>query len=171
MTRAGGPAVGLMLAAFGGAAVVAALLIGTGWGAGSWGPRAVPLLAGGTMVLAGLADAYRSWGPAIGRSLHRSSPHGSSSDGASSDAPGRWQVPLLLALAVGYVLLIDRTGYLLATALAAPLAFALFGMRSPVRLALVALAVPLALHVVFFRLLNVFPPLGSWFDLSDVLPV
>ena len=156
MTHAGGPSVGLVLAGFGFAAAVASLAIGTGWGAGSWGPRAVPLLAAGTMVLAGLADAFGA----------RQDPVRSPDDGT-----GRWWVPLLVAIAVGYVLLIDRTGYLFATALAAPSVFLLFGMRSPLWLALVAIGVPLALHLVFFRLLAVFPPLGSWFDLSDMLPI
>ncbi len=154
--RLGGSAVGLALAAVGGAAGVAALGIGTGWAAGSWGPRAVPLLAAGTLMMAGVADARSARGvPA-----------------AAPDDGGRpWQVPLLLALAIGYVLLIDRTGYLFATALAAPLAFMLFGLRSPFKLLAVALVVPLLLHMVFFRLLAVFPPFGSWFDLTDILPV
>ena len=150
-------AVGLSLAAIGAAAGVAALGIGSGWGTGSWGPRAVPLLAAGALVAAGLADALR------GRSA---------ADRALADLSESRHAPLaLLALAVLYALLLNRIGFLLATTLAAPAAFRLFGVRGPLRLLAAAILLPLALHLLFFRLLGVFPPLGSWFDLLDHLPL
>ncbi|MBM2576283.1 tripartite tricarboxylate transporter TctB family protein [Jannaschia sp. Os4] len=143
--------VGLALVAAGVAGGLAALSIG-GWTGGEWGPRTVPLLAAATLALAGVAIA-------------------ASPAARPPRAAGEARVVLLLALAVLYVLGIDRIGYLLATGLAAPAAFALFGVRKPLRLVATAVAVPLALHLAFFRLLGVFPPLGSWFDLLDWVPL
>ncbi|MGR3539817.1 MAG: tripartite tricarboxylate transporter TctB family protein [Hasllibacter sp.] len=127
----------------------AALTIG---GPGEWGPRVVPLLAAATLALSGAAVAASARPPRAG-------------------ADGTGRAVLLLGLAVLYVPAIDRVGYLVATALAAPAAFALFGVRGPARLALAATLVPLALHLAFFRLLGVFPPLGAWFDLLDRIPL
>lgn len=144
---------GLALIAVGGAAGVAAFAIGGGDGA--WGPRIVPLLAAVTIAAAGLA-------------LVRPAPPTGAGEGAGDPtAP----VILLLGVAILYVIAIDCVGYLVATALAAPAAFALFGMRRPLLLLSAAIAVPLVLHAVFFRLLGVFPPLGRWFDLLDHLPL
>ena len=144
---------GLALILLGALAGGAALLIGD-----QWGPRTVPLLAAGTMAAAGLA-------------LLRAAPAGPARADAPFDDAPVGPVALLLALAVLYVLGIDRVGYLVATALAAPAAFALFGMRRPLPLAVAALAAPLLLHLAFFRVLGVFPPLGAWFDLLDWVPL
>ena len=157
-------ALGVALALLGLAAAGAALSIG-GWGEGNWGPRTVPLLAAATLVAAGLATARA---PSIARPPlavegEPVPPRG----GAADEATVAW----LLALAVGYVLLIDRVGYLVATALVAPAAFWLFGARRPLVLLAASTLVPLALHVVFFRLLGVFPPLGAWFDALDHVPL
>ena len=151
---------GLALAALGVGACVAALSIG-GWGADAWGPRTVPLLAALTLVAAGTAIAFPS----------AAAPPGAAEGKAPSHDPGGVRVAMLLGLAVLYVLAIDRVGYLVATTLAAPTAFALFGVRRPAVLVAAALLVPLALHLVFFRVLGVFPPLGRWFDLVDHLPL
>lgn len=75
----------------------------------------------------------------------------------------------LLTVGVVYVFLIDKFGFLIATATATPVVFFLFGLRSRFGLALTAIAVPVGLHVIFFELLGLFPPLGQWFDLIDVL--
>ena len=155
--------VGVTLVALGAGAGIAALSIGD-WGGGAWGARTVPLLASFTMIVSGAAITFspsttRPPSVAEGAPL----PHASRYDGV--------RVTWLLSLAVVYVLAIERVGYVLATAVAAPAAFALFGVRGPLALALSALVVPLALHLVFFRVLGVFPPLGSWFDLLDHLPL
>ena len=149
--------VGLGLAAVGAAAGIAALGIGSGWGAGSWGPRAVPLLAAGALVLAGLAES-RAAGPAPTAGPAQ----------VSGDERSAWA---LLAIAVLYVLLLGRMGFLVSTMIAAPAVFWLFGGRGPTRLLAAAILLPLALHAVFFRFLGVFPPRGSWFDLLDLLPL
>ena len=151
------------LVALGLAAGGAALLIG-GWSGGSWGPRTVPLLAAATLALAGVAVARA---PSAA-----TPPPAVEGEPVAGTAPaGERSVLLLLGLAVLYVLLIDRIGYLAATALAAPAAFWLFGARRPLTLLLAATIVPFALHVAFFRLLGVFPPYGRWFDMLDVVPL
>ena len=155
--------VGLAIAAVGLATGTAALSIG-GWGGGAWGPRTVPLLASLTMIAAGSAIAF---------SARRARPSGvaGADPRPNASSSGDLRVAWYLGLAVVYVLAIDRVGYLLATALATPPAFSLFGVRRPLALVLSALIVPLALHLAFFRVLGVFPPLGRWFDLLDHLPL
>ena len=162
---------GLVLVALGALAGASALLIGP-WGSasgGAWGPRTVPLLAAATLALSGVAIARAHPSPSAAHPPRavEGNPVVPEGDGATAERG----VAMLLGLAVLYVLLIDRIGYLLATALAAPAAFWLFGVRRPLRLLVAALAVPLALHVVFFRMLGVFPPLGAWFDPLDHLPL
>ena len=159
--------VGLALAALGIGGGVAALSIG-GWGGGAWGARTVPLLASFTLVAGGAAIAFTP-SPSPSAAAPPSAGEGEPVPGARDGAELR--VAWLLALAVMYVLAIERLGYLLATTLASPAAFALFGARRPGPLALAAVLVPLALHLVFFRVLGVFPPLGRWFDLLDHLPL
>ena len=153
--------------------LVAAGLVagGAALGIGGWGPRIVPLLAAASLVASGAAIA----GASPRRGTTAPPPimvEGEVPDGASPDSPTREAAVLwLLGLAVLYVLAIDRVGYLLATALAAPIAFWLFGTRRPLSLLVAATLVPLALHVAFFRLLGVFPPFGQWFDLLDHVPL
>ena len=150
-----GPAarvVGLALATAGLATAGLSLGLGSGMG-DAWGPRMVPLLAASALTAAGLADA--AW------------PH----PAVVPDAAGAGRVALLLGLAVLYVAAIDRVGYLLSTALAAPAALTLFGQRRIPVLVAAAIGLPVALHLVFFRLLGVFPPWGVWFDLLDVVPL
>ena len=157
---------GLALIAAGLAAGGAALAIG-GWGASAWGPRTVPLAAAATLAAAGAAVAVGPFRPAAHppTAVEGEAPDGASP--ASGDGATLW----LLALGVLYALLIERIGYLAATALAAPGAFWLFGARRPLPLLLAATLAPLALHATFFRLLGVFPPLGAWFDALDHLPL
>ncbi|WP_209000640.1 hypothetical protein, partial [Labrenzia sp. DG1229] len=58
-------------------------------------------------------------------------------------------------------------GYVLPTALAAPVVLFLFGIRSRVGLAVSVILCPLIFHILFFELLGVFPPYGEVFDLLD----
>lgn len=145
-------ALGAGVAALGAAAVVGAMWIGAGPEA--WGPRTVPMLGGAVMVVTGLAIMRE---PAAT---------------ATAAGYGAWWPPLALLLLGGaYVLAMQRIGFLAATGLVAPLAFALFGVRSWAALLLAAMICPVALFLFFFRLLGVFPPYGAWFDLADRLPV
>ena len=158
---------GLVLVAIGLLSGGAALSIG-GWGEGAWGPRTVPLLAALALVLSG-ASVTLSPSADSSRPVEGEPPLAGTPDRAP--ASGEWRVPALLALAVLYVLGVDRAGYLVATAFAAPATFWLFEARRPLALVLAALLVPLALHLAFFRVLGVFPPLGRWFDLLDHVPL
>ena len=72
-------------------------------------------------------------------------------------------------LSFAYWWAIGAVGYLLATAMAAPLALAAFDVRRPLVLGLAALLCPLVYHLVFFEALGVFPPYGAYFDLLDLL--
>ncbi|NJM81121.1 MAG: tripartite tricarboxylate transporter TctB family protein [Tabrizicola sp.] len=146
------PVVGGGLALLGLAAAASALFIPLGPG-GDWGARLFPLMAAGTMAFAGLAEARRT----AERSL----------------MPGAPVIPvvLLALLATLYVWLMGRVGFLISTAAIVPPTLWLFGIRRPLPLAIAALAVPLALHLAFFRALGVFPPSGQWFDLLDLSPV
>lgn len=158
---------GLVLLALGALAGASALLIGE-WG-GAWGPRTVPLLAAATLALSGVAIARHHPSPSA---VHPPrAVEGEPGPPASDDPASERGVALLLGLAILYVLAIDRVGYLIATALTVPATFWLFGVRRPLSLLVAGVAVPLALHLVFFRILGVFPPLGAWFDLLDHLPL
>lgn len=91
---------------------------------------------------------------------------------APEGAPGaarRWHPLAILALAVVYLWLMGKFGYLLPTALAAPTALWLFGIRNAMGLAVAAVVCPLAYHAIFFELLGAFPPFGAWFDPLDLL--
>jgi putative tricarboxylic transport membrane protein len=75
----------------------------------------------------------------------------------------------LALLGVFYVFALGKLGYLLATGLTAPVALFLFGVRSPLGLALSVALCPLIYHLIFFVGLGVFPPNGAWFDLLDII--
>lgn len=166
-------ALGVTLAGLGVLAGGAALTIGTG--AEAWGPRTVPILAAATLAAAGLAEALLPSSPPAPSAASSHAVEGEiAQPGAfgAADGPAREaRVAWMLALGVLYALAIERVGYLAATAPAAAAAFWLFGARRPLTLALAALVVPLALHGLFFRVLGIFPPLGRWFDVLDVVPL
>lgn len=71
------------------------------------------------------------------------------------------RVSFLAALAVLYHQAIGAFGYDLPTAIAAPTALWLFGVRRVLPLCVAAVVCPLVLHVLFFVGLGVFPPYGS----------
>ncbi len=94
--------------------------------------------------------------------------------GASADSkpPGSGKGPHilgLLTLSFAYVIAITHLGYLVSTAVAAPVVLWLFGIRSKPALALSVILCPAIYHLIFFEGLDVFPPYGSWFDLLDVI--
>jgi hypothetical protein len=119
---------------------------------GGWGARIFPLFGSGTLLLVGILELRNSL---LGR-VPESKPV----------SPPIWG---LLGLALGYVWLIGAVGYLFSTALAAPLALWMFGIRRPAGLLAAAILCPAIYHLIFFELLGVFPPYGRWIDLLDIL--
>ena len=60
-------------------------------------------------------------------------------------------------------------GYVLPTAIAAPLVLFMFGVRSRIGLSLSVVLCPLVFYLVFFVALGVFPPYGEVFDLMHAI--
>lgn len=82
---------------------------------------------------------------------------------------GTRQVLLIIAIAVLYQQSMRWFGYVLPTAIAAPIVLYAFGVRSKFGLLVSVVLCPLVYHVIFFELLGVFPPYGEVFDLLDAL--
>lgn len=75
----------------------------------------------------------------------------------------------LFAIALLYQQSIRWFGYVLPTAIAAPVVLYIFGVRSWIGLAISVVVCPLIYHIIFFELLGVFPPYGEVFDLLDAI--
>lgn len=118
---------------------------------GRWGARLFPLAGSVALILLGAAELRQA--PGTGAVERRHLP----------------AIAALLVLSVGYVWAISAVGYLIATAVAAPAALWVFGVRRPLGLLTAAVLCPVAYHLVFFELLGVFPPLGRYVDLLDVV--
>ncbi len=140
------------IALLGGGAIVAAGSIGSG--TAPWGPRMVPTLAGFAILIAGIAIAFE-----------RILTVQSEVETAGREVNALWIV-LLTCL---YILCIGLTGYLVATAIAAPALLVLFGTTKLWKLISASLLCPALLHIFFFELLGIFPPRAAWFDLADLL--
>lgn len=82
---------------------------------------------------------------------------------------GTMHVIILFLIALAYQQSMRWFGYVLPTAIVAPVVLYIFSVRNPVGLALSAILCPLAYHIIFFKLLGVFPPYGEVFDLLDAL--
>lgn len=141
------------MVALGGVAAGLSLQVETGQG-GSIGPRLFPLATSVLIAALGLAEILE------GRA--RAGPKRPSGD----TLPG---IVMLAAVSVMYIAAIGQVGYLLATGLAAPAAFWIFGVRRPLGLLASALLCPVLFHLVFFEVLGIFPPYGAVFDLIDVI--
>lgn len=131
-----------------------------------WGPRAFPVLASIGVVLAGslvLISGLKAGKASSSCSAPRGSAHPGAQHGAVVSVLG------LIVLASGYVWLLDKIGYLLATALVTPAAFYLFGVRNPLALLIVTALCPLTYQIIFFELLRVYPPRGEWIDVVDLM--
>ncbi len=75
----------------------------------------------------------------------------------------------LVVLALVYHQAVLKFGYELPTAIAGPATLWLFGVRSKSGLALSIIIFPVVFHILFFKLLGVFPPFGTVLDLMDYL--
>ncbi|WP_081894694.1 tripartite tricarboxylate transporter TctB family protein [Ruegeria halocynthiae] len=83
----------------------------------------------------------------------------------SSDSAVTLQIVGLFIIALIYQQSFRWFGYLLPTAIVAPIVLYIFGVRSWIGLAVSMVICPLVFHVIFFVLLGVFPPYGEVFDL------
>ncbi|WP_298922204.1 tripartite tricarboxylate transporter TctB family protein [uncultured Roseobacter sp.] len=147
--------VGAVLTVLGLAAGYYASLIPQGAEGGIGGARIFPYIASGAILVCGILELLSG--------LRRQD----TSPLRLTDIPG--EIASLLAIAIGYVWLVSKLGYLIATGLIAPLAMLLFGIRNPPGLMAAAILCPAIYHLIFFELLGVFPPFGEWFDLLDIL--
>jgi putative tricarboxylic transport membrane protein len=122
---------------------------------GGWGARIFPLVGSGSILLLGLLEFIKGLRGAAG--------FGGQDNKALTD------IFAMLFLSLAYVWLMAKLGYLLSTAIAAPLAMWIYGIRNPLGLIVAAILSPLIYHLIFFVGLGVFPPLGEWFDLLDII--
>lgn len=142
---------GLALLLIGGFAIWGALLVPSPPEGETW---AGVLPMGAALILTGLGGAL------VYTALRSASPNN-----ADALFSGRsWNVVGLIAVSIAYYGAILHFGYELPTAIAAPLALWLFGMRRPLGLLAAAALCPLVFHLIFFKGLGVFPPFGEIFD-------
>ena len=136
-------------------AVYGALQIPRGAEGGIGGARIFPYLASGAILIFGALE------------FHKGIRGTDKTRFALTKVP--FEITSLLALAIAYVLLITKLGYLIATGLVVPAALLLFGVRNPLGLLAAMVICPVVYQLIFFELLGVFPPFGEWFDLLDVI--
>ena len=147
--------VGVVLLAIGVIALIATFGISStryGWSAS--GPRFAPLLASSALILLAVAFLVRTvWRPDEQLAEHAAEEMGDT----------HWPTPaLLLALLVGYVLLLSALGYALATTVFVWLTAWLLGSDKPVRDVIVGLALGVVAGYAFGEWLNVQLPTGPW---------
>lgn len=119
----------------------------------------VPMAVAAGLLLAGLSMAVTGLRSAL-------------ADGRIAGlVPSRTSLEVLglLALSLAYQQSMVMCGYLLPTAIAAPIMLAAFGVRNIWGLAASVVICPLGFHVIFFELLGVFPPVGEIFDPLDLI--
>jgi putative tricarboxylic transport membrane protein len=90
-------------------------------------------------------------------------------DQAPQNNDGVLYISGLFAIALLYQQSIRWFGYVLPTALVAPIVLYIFGVRSWTGLAVSVVVCPLIYHIIFFELLGVFPPFGVVFELLTVI--
>lgn len=90
------------------------------------------------------------------------------------EATGKDRQSVLVFALVGggllYVWLIGAIGYLAATLVAGPFAFAAFGVTRPMRALGLGVLTALAIYAVFFAGLGIYDPPGRLFDIRTILP-
>jgi len=147
--------VGAVLLALGVIALIATFNISSarfGWSIS--GPRFAPLVASIALIVLSLLFLLRTvWRPDEDLAEHA----------AAEMADTHWPTPgLLLALLVGYVLLLGALGYALATTVFVWLTGWLLGSEKPVRDVIVGLALGVVAGYAFGEWLNVQLPTGPW---------
>lgn len=88
-------------------------------------------------------------------------------EGTANDHAATASILGLFLIALLYQQSFRWFGYLLPTAIVAPVVLYMFSVRNLLGLALSMVLCPLVFHVIFFELLGVFPPYGEIFDLLD----
>jgi putative tricarboxylic transport membrane protein len=147
--------VGAVLLALGVIALIATFNISSarfGWSIS--GPRFAPLVASIALIVLSLLFLLRTvWRPDEDLAEHA----------AAEMADTHWPTPgLLLALLVGYLLLLGALGYALATTVFVWLTAWLLGSEKPVRDVIVGLALGVVAGYAFGEWLNVQLPTGPW---------
>jgi putative tricarboxylic transport membrane protein len=147
--------VGIVLVAIGIVAIAAALAIPSsrfGWSVS--GPRLAPFVVAVAFLLLAVAFLARTL-VARDESL--------AAHAAREMADTHWPTPgLLLALLVGYLLVLEAIGYALATTIFVWLAAWLLGSKHPVRDVIVGLVLGVVAGYGFGEWLNVQLPTGPW---------
>jgi hypothetical protein len=147
--------VGLVLLALGVVTLIATFDIpSTRYGWSTSGPRFAPLVASVALIVLALLFLLRTvWRPDEDLAEHA----------AREMADTHWPTPaLLLALLVGYVLLLGALGYALATTVFVWLTAWLLGSDKPVRDVIVGLCLGVVAGYAFGEWLNVQLPTGPW---------
>jgi hypothetical protein len=88
-------------------------------------------------------------------------------DVAEGGGTGTLDILILFAVALIYQQSFRWFGYVLPTAIVAPVVLYIFGVRNWIGLAASVVVCPLIFPIIFFELLGVFPPYGEVFDLLD----
>jgi putative tricarboxylic transport membrane protein len=144
--------VGLVLLALGVLSLVASLQVSGSWALS--GPRVAPFVTSIVLIVLALAFLVRTVvRPDVELARH-----------AAAEAAGtHWPTPAaLIALLVGYVLLLGTLGYALATTIFVWLTAWALGSQRPVRDAVVGVVLGVVAGYVFSRWLNVQLPAGPW---------
>jgi putative tricarboxylic transport membrane protein len=144
----GARAIGGVLLAFGVIALVATLDVGDDWSAS--GPRLAPAVS--AILLIALA------------ALFLARPGEELADHVAEASEGtHWPTPaLLLALLIGYALLLTALGYALATTIFYWLAAWLLGSQKPARDLVIGIVIGVVTSFAFTEWLNVQLPQGPW---------
>ena len=118
------------------------------------GPHVVPMTASLLLLALGLAiTALAFFSPSA------------APDGSSREARRPGLLPFaFVAGGLVYVWLIDTLGYLPASLIAAPFAFAAFGGRGLSRTLLPGIAAAIVVYLLFFQTLGLYDPPGRAFD-------
>jgi putative tricarboxylic transport membrane protein len=147
--------VAVVLVAIGVAGVLAALAIpSTRYGWTVSGPRLAPFVVAVAFLLLALAFLVRTF-VAQDEAL--------AEHAAREMAETHWPTPgLILALLVGYVLVLEAIGYALATTIFVWLTAWVLGSRKPVRDVVVGLVLGVVAGYAFGQWLNVQLPTGPW---------
>lgn len=151
-------------------AILESAVIGAIGCVGIWGSLKIPAAGVGdtwagimplaaSIALNGLAGLM-----ALGALRQQATSAGAETEGGES---ATLEIIGLFLIALVYQQSLNWFGYILPTAVVAPIVLYMFGVRRWLGLALSVVLCPLVFHIIFFELLGAFPPFGMVFDLLD----